>query len=294
MAPTLRALTGILFLFSFLASSPALIVGQADGSAADPAVQGDSTLINDAFEKNSAGRSVAEFSYWHNVGTVGLGTGTYIGDGWVITAAHVGCFPFVTSAGTVWKPDYATYKVLHLAGGTYEDIAIFRLAGRPDLPAIPLARTAFAAAEPAIIIGNGYTQEQKSEALMLNGRAIGTLGFYTRPVRAKFWGMAYSVDSNSQVIASRKGARTRVFATRFERKPHAAQATDGDSGSPAFIYNPDAGRWELAGCITSVSHASRYVPYGSKSFIAPLPTAGDDAEVPVNALNFDAFEQPAI
>lgn len=290
MASSLRALAGILFLFSFLAQAPALIVGQADGSAATPAEQADASRINDAF-----GHDVIEFPYWQNIGTVGLGTGTYIGDGWVVTAAHVGCFPFVSSDGTIWKPIYDSYMVLHVDHDTHGDVAIFRLEGRPNLPAIPSAGQAVTANAPAIVVGNGYTQDPKAEPLVLDGRTIGTLGFYTRPVRAKLWGRLYTNgNGQTETITSAKGARTRVFSSRFDRKAHAAQATDGDSGSPAFVYNTTEARWELAGCIAAVSHKNRYVPYGSKSFIAPLPCNYANSKIaPLASFDFGAFKRPA-
>lgn len=291
MAFPLRTLTGLFVFISMFTSAPALIVGNVEGTEKGAISHSDPTSINDAFLAD--GHEATEFPYWNNVGMVGHGTGTYIGDGWVITAAHVGCFPFVTADGKVWKPLPKTYRLLKSSPHDHGDVAIFQVEGRPELPAIPLAKSALDSAAPGIIVGNGYTQESKAEPLVHQGRVLGNLGYYTRPVRAKLWGRAYlSNDNTPTLLKGTKGTHTHVVATRFERKAFASQATDGDSGSPAFSYNAQSRQWELAGCVAAVSHKTRYVPHGSNTFIATLPVVETPQE-PVAKLDHDLFVRPA-
>src|SRR5262245_53217383 len=55
---------------------------------------------------------IPSFPYWDHVGMVGMGSGIYLGDGCVLTSAHVGCFPFRMHDGSIYQPDYASWRVL--------------------------------------------------------------------------------------------------------------------------------------------------------------------------------------
>jgi hypothetical protein len=83
---------------------------------------------------------------WANVGLRGIGTGVYLGDGWVITAAHVGGGSIVLS-GTSYAMLAGSGTTLtnnRVAGkSAATDLYMFRLASPPPgLPAVALAATA--------------------------------------------------------------------------------------------------------------------------------------------------------
>ena len=68
------------------------------GSSADPPTD-DLAQLN--AQLASRFPSIAAFPFAAHVGTVGMGSGVYLGNGYVLTSAHVGCFPFITQDGKV-------------------------------------------------------------------------------------------------------------------------------------------------------------------------------------------------
>ncbi len=74
---------------------------------------------------------------WNYVGQVNGASGTYLGNGWVITAAHVGAGDF-TLGGVTYIPVSGT--TTEIDGGDV-DITLFQIASPPSLPSLPLRQT---------------------------------------------------------------------------------------------------------------------------------------------------------
>lgn len=59
------------------------------------------------------------------VGSVGSGSGVYLGNGFVLTAAHVGCFPFILDR-QIFQPYYDSWKIIE-SKDKKTDLAIFKI-----------------------------------------------------------------------------------------------------------------------------------------------------------------------
>ncbi|HEV3136521.1 MAG TPA: hypothetical protein VGZ26_01430, partial [Pirellulales bacterium] len=90
---------------------------------------------------------------------------TYLGYGWVMTAAHVvianvisGSPGGVTFGGTHYNVDESTITNLHNADNSLADLKVFKMIGDPGLPPlIPSLIDATTAAGRQIMIGNGLS-----------------------------------------------------------------------------------------------------------------------------------------
>ncbi len=229
---------------------------------------------------------VTNFGYWDHIGMVGMGSGVYIGNGCVLTSAHVGCYPFRMNDGSHYEPDYSSWRVLKNEDGSKSDLATFRVnvpaeSSLSKLGCVPLAESR-QEQTPVVLIGTGYTQSRDPLSMKAQGKVIGLLGYRIQPSRSTAWGINRSSQELDAPVATSKDAVTHCFTTRFERSNFAGQAADGDSGGAAFCYNRSAKRWELGGCIIAVSQRQTSVPFGSRTYlgdlsayVSQLPAAAD-------------------
>jgi hypothetical protein len=186
---------------------------------------------------------------FEHVGKIGGTTGVYLGEGWVLTAGHVG-------AGEIWLEGVKYPAVagswaplrgeLHTSSGperaSAPDLGVFRVSPRPPLPALAITRRKPELGEPLLLVGCGFG---RGERLEWDGRA----GFRWGPSNVCRWGTnrvaAVGID------LPRAGTSTRVFATLFTAgSQQEAQAALGDSGGAAFLRR--RGSWLLAGIMISV------------------------------------------
>lgn len=216
------------------------------------------------------------FPYWNHVGMVGKGSGVYLGGGWVITSAHVGCFPFLMGDGSSYKPVYSTWKVLTSADGAKSDLAVFqvlvpdktsRLAGLTNLP---IGVFGDDHARGVVMIGTGYTQADEALTFNTNGKAVAVLGYRVQAKRHTSWGVTPLTRILDQSVKTGQDCHTECLATTFDTTAFAAQATDGDSGGASFAYNVKSQRWELVGCIIAVSHQKNQVTFGNRTYLGNL------------------------
>jgi len=177
-----------------------------------------------------------------HVGKIGGTTGVYLGEGWVLTAGHVG-------AGELWL-DGAKYPAVAGSwaplrgseGASPPDLGVFRVSPPPALPPLRIAHRAPTLGEPLLLVACGHG---RGERLEWDGRA----GFRWAPPNVRRWGTnrvaAVGID------VPRPGMSTRVFATLFSAGARQeAQAALGDSGGAGFVRR--RGSWLLAGIMVSV------------------------------------------
>lgn len=181
--------------------------------------------------------------FWDNVTSFSGASGIYLGQGWMVTANHVGTPSNVTLAGQ-------TYSV---AAGTKQQIAsrdvqIFRLAG---WEAITL---------PEVNVTQGWIYHPDSSnaieglgAMSTIGTGVGkgaatTGGWLWNNTQQKQWGVVDTVNTIGT---------TETLIHEFNRGlgANAAMPTMGDSGSGVFYQ--DASGWHLAGITTNVYQAGK-------------------------------------
>ncbi len=222
---------------------------------------------------------VANFAFMEHVGMVGMGSGIYLGDGYVLTSAHVGCFPFRMGDGSRYEPRYHTWRVLRNPDGGKSDLAIFQvdvgassssLAKLASLPIGDVKKDLQLESEestPMIMVGTGFTQKDVPTTVL--GSDV-VLGYSLQPKRGKQWGINTLAQVLDQPVSTSGGYRTSCFITKFDASEGEAQAADGDSGGAMFAYNAQSEQWELVGCIIAVSQKGIAIPFGCKTYLGNL------------------------
>jgi hypothetical protein len=164
------------------------------------------------------------------VGQVGAASGVYLGNGWVVTAAHVGAGDFILN-GTTYSaiPDSVTTSIATTDGTTgTADLTLFRIASEPDLPSLEIATSTSASSVVMLGFGGGGGKET--------------------------WGKN-TIDSVFGLEALSLSPWVSVdFAT--DDSATAAQLYSGDSGGGDFTYNPVTGQWDLVGINEAVGNYS--------------------------------------
>jgi hypothetical protein len=162
---------------------------------------------------------------WNYVGSVSGNSAVYLGNNWVLTAAHVGAGDFYLNG--------VTYPML--AGTAQQigaaDLELFQISSAPDLPALPLRSTA--------------PVENVSLVAMIGWGAGGGN-------RNETWGYnTINVTDYSPLTPEGTSYVSTGFLTLTKsgnKNPENLYGTVvGDSGGADFIYNSSSSRWELVG-----------------------------------------------
>jgi hypothetical protein len=231
-----------------------------------------------------------------NVGQVNGASGIYLGEGWVMTATHVGAGSFTVNGSTF----ALSGSGIQIGGG---DVMLFRISGSPALPSLVIAAGAPVAGTPLVAVGFGRIENQFTTWTINTATNPDTWtspgsdasGYTTSPTINRRYGQN-AVSSTGTTFNIGSGV-TNAFTFDFSDgtlsgpastgslgqttiQPAMAQA--GDSGGAVFIYNTVSGQWELAGLIGAIGiFGSGATPdgqplntavYGNLTFAADLST----------------------
>ena len=183
---------------------------------------------------------------WNYVGTVSDASGVYLGNGWVLTAAHVNSPNTFTLAGNTYTNTGVYYSNFtnSASGTTNADITLFQISTisltGTNLSLSSLTITSAAPTGKVVMIGYGGPSGQGSES----------------------WG-TNSVYLNNYGPVSVNGFESIDFVT-FDSGSNYATLVNGDSGGGDFVRVGT--NWELAGLNEAVStNAAFFVQLSSYS-----------------------------
>lgn len=220
---------------------------------------------------------------WGNVGELNGSTAIYLGNGYVITAAHVGVGS-VTLGGVSYDPVPGSAVTLNNNGAVgmseLTDLRVFRIDGDPGLAPVRISESPLKAGSEVTLIGNG---KDRAGAMTYGSVISGQWRQTDEPGNANGFAL---LNSNSMRWGTNEIARDPAFVHMGTVSVHTyqtyfdsdggifeAQAVLNDSGGGMF-YNRD-GVWELAGVIVGLSwHSGQPYPglvaFGNRTITANL------------------------
>jgi hypothetical protein len=214
---------------------------------------------------------------WANVGVCDRWTAVYLGQGWVLTAAHVGASN-VELEGKLYAADVRSRKRVANSDGTAADLMLFRIDPEPDLPSLAISDEPPPIGSPIVMVGSGLGRGVKTTG-------EGRVGFTWQAPSHKRWGTSIL----QEYLHDQSVGNTDTFSTRFSiaMTAYEAQAALGDSGGAAFAYLED--RWQLVGIILAVDHhigqPERSSVYGNRTMIADLARYRENIQSITGALS---------
>lgn len=169
-----------------------------------------------------------------HVGVVNGLSGVYVGNGWVLTANHVGEHPILLD-GAGYEPVPGSRVRFEDASQTPADLIAYKLVETPPLPDLTIASSPRAVGEDVTLIGNGRNRGAATSwthppsGILLDGWAWGS----GREIR---WG------TNSISVIDDESTGTRAFWTELDPPTrggppgeHESDVVSGDSGGAAFL-----------------------------------------------------------
>ena len=204
-----------------------------------------------------------------NVGKIGSASGVYLGDGWVLTAKHVGAND-ITFGDTTYQYDGESAVSIKNPTGVqglnsvYTDLTLFHLSEEPDLPAINISSESPAPGSTVFYVGYGGVGEDEISYWTVSGDYV-----WTESVNPTYyWG--YKIASRGELswgynttfgngdgplpgthIVSANQVDIVAVKTGFNSQDLDSQAASGDSGGALFSQDSE-GNWGLAGIISCV------------------------------------------
>jgi len=187
-----------------------------------------------------------------HVGKIGTLSGTYLRNGWVLTANHVGLGSIILE-GITYEPVPGSDVRFTNGGGPDPDLIAFKLRKDPPMPDLFIGPNPVSLGDELIMVGNGDFRGAATTWTSPSGPPFKSFDgwFHASPHHLR-WG-TNEIDGIHQSVSIGGDSTTESFFTTFddlngpETNDPEAQAVVGDSGGAALYWNGAAG--ELVGII---------------------------------------------
>jgi len=191
-----------------------------------------------------------------HVGITGNGlSGIYLGNGWYLTANHVG-EQQLTLGGVTYLAVPGSAVQLQYSPGVFSDLLLVRLATEPPLAPLVLSSGATAVGNNVMMIGYGWDRSglicwNAAYAEISCGPLAAHRGFKsTGPYRIR-WGRNLVKTTGMDIDMA--PWTTRGFEVQFDQSgvTYEAQGVPGDSGGAVFLKR--GSQWELVGVMFAIT-----------------------------------------
>jgi hypothetical protein len=216
-------------------------------------------LYKDAYytSTSSITTSVSNWSKWGSttgwsyVGNVNSASGVYLGNGWVITCAHVGSGTYTLGDSSYSVVSGSTkYLTYTLNGNTYtSDVCMFQISGYENISLSTLTVSSTAVTANTKIVSIGYGDGTNAKDTETWGTATVTGSNYTTTVSSYVSNDFYVIDNYNS---------------------NSFQVVSGDSGGGVFAYVN--GSWKLVGLNEATGSATVNGSSETVSFFVDLST----------------------
>ncbi|MBU6275387.1 MAG: trypsin-like peptidase domain-containing protein [Planctomycetes bacterium] len=226
---------------------------------------------------------------WSAVGARGIGTGVYVGGGWVLTAAHVWSGPITLSGSTYFAVPGSEVRLTNagLPGMSADtDLMMYRLTVVPSGIAAPRIAAATPAVGAAVtMIGAGRDRQPGLTEWSVNTAASpwtwtevasgGDAAGYKANMAARSMRWGTNTLSGTGAWISYGYGDVKTVVTTFDLLPGSseAQASYGDSGGGVFTKN--GADWELAGLMLTVDGYSGQPDAGANAVFGNVTFSAD-------------------
>jgi hypothetical protein len=232
----------------------------------------------------TTGWGASNLTGWNYVGQINGASGVYLGNGWVLTAGHVGYGNF-TLGGVTYMVITNSVQAISDSYGT-ADLTLFQIESPPNLPSLILSTS------PPTVFSSKVA-----------GSSVAMLGYGGN--YGLTWGLDIVTETNEEVPLTGTSYTSLDFFTDNGTVNRGASSitnnstvVDGDSGGADFIYNATTGKWELAGINEITGDYSNYsgTYYGNGTFsgFVQLSSYASEINPIINPVDSPAMPWPAL